>query len=49
MEAYDITKSLDEFSYARELFFQIVERLKSDKMLCAEHGEVEQEIMVQGF
>jgi hypothetical protein len=49
MEAYDISKSLDEFSYARELFFRIIETLKSDKMMRAEHGEVEQEIMEQGF
>ena len=49
MEAYDISKSLDEFSYARELFFQIIETLRSDTMLRAEHGEVEQEIMEQGF
>ncbi len=49
MEAYDIYEDLDEFSVAREQFFKIIDSLKSNKMLRAEHGEVEQEIMVEGF
>ena len=49
MEAYGIVEGLEEFSAAREQFEKIVERIKSGRMLRAEHGDVERVIMTEGF
>lgn len=49
MEAYDISESPDEFSAAQEQFEAIIGALKSDEMMSAEHGDVEQLLFKDGF
>lgn len=49
MEAYNIQKSLDEFSAAREQFEMIVDALSSRAMMNAEHGDVEKYLFKDGF
>ena len=49
MEAYNIQRSLDEFSAAREQFEMIVDALRSREMMNAEHGDVEKYLFKDGF
>lgn len=49
MEAYDIEKNWDDFSAARDHFFEIVKLMKSASALQSEHGEIEELLREEGF